>query len=328
MASGTKSNEEYSEDVWKLLSTYFSHNQELQLVKHLLDSYNDFVLKRIDQILEGFNPIEVFHGYDAQLNGHRYEISIEITNPVLTKPTVHEKDGRTKLMTPNDARTRGLTYAGTLLVDVSFTAKTRVGSTMQIERKSFSGVSLGKLPIMVRSRYCMLGSNNNNNNDIMTLNECRFDVGGYFVVNGNEKVVISHDRMAENKTYVFLNTKVSPYSHIADIRSMSDSRYGMPKTTALKYSLKPNQVLGLRPISPPWLRPGRTRLWLPLFYIPAISPPYPRHGSALLTTFSLFPQLGRFIRVTVQHVKVGNTFFFKKNNTISQAQAWSGGLEG
>ena len=250
----------YRKEVWELLSTYFNHNHEHQLVKHLLDSYNDFVIKRIDQILDAFNPIEVFHGYDVQLKAHKYEISIEITNPTLTKPTVHEKDGRTKLMTPNDARTRGLTYAGTLLVDVSFTAKTRVGGTVQVERKSFTGVSIGKLPIMVRSRYCILGTNNNCNNDIMTLDECRFDIGGYFIVNGNEKVVISHDRMAENKTYVFLNTKVSPYSHIADIRSMSDARYGIPKTTALKYSLKPNQ-------------------------------------------------LGRFIRVTVQHVKVDVPIF-------------------
>ena len=257
----------YNEDVWRLLDTYFSHNHEHQLVKHLIDSYNDFVLKRIEQIIEGFNPIEISHNFDPILGAYRHELTIEITNPILTKPLIHEKDGSVKLMTPNDARTRGFTYAAPLLVDVVFVTKTlidnppggRANNEYIIERKSFSGVSLGKLPIMVRSRYCMLGSINHNL-DINAANECRYDVGGYFVVNGNEKVVISHDRIAENKTYVFVNTKVSPFSHIADIRSMSDTRYGMPKTTSLKYSGKPNQ-------------------------------------------------LGRFIRVTVQHIKIDIPLF-------------------
>ena len=93
---------------------------------------------------------------------------------------------------------------------------------------------------MVRSRYCLLSSLNLN--EITRQDECRYDVGGYFIVNGNEKVVISNDRMSENKIYVFVNTKISPYSHIADIRSMADSRYGVPKTTSVKLSAKPNQL--------------------------------------------------------------------------------------
>ena len=234
------SDDEFGEHVWKLLGSYFSHNQGHQLVKHLLDSYNDFVMKRIEQIIDGFNPIEIFHGYDVAIGGHKFILSMELINPTLTKPLIYEKDGQTKLMTPNDARTRGFTYSAPLLVDVIFTAKTYSGpgTEVLIEKKQFTGVSLGKLPIMVRSRYCMLGSFNHN---LELHDECRYDVGGYFVVNGNEKVVISHDRIAENKTYVFVNTKVSVYSHIADVRSMSEARYGMPKTTSIKYSAKPNQ---------------------------------------------------------------------------------------
>jgi DNA-directed RNA polymerase II subunit RPB2 len=106
-----------------------------------------------------------------------------------------------------------------------------------IERKSFTGIVLGKLPIMVRSRYCVLGGCLNQ----QLHDECCYDSGGYFIVNGNEKVVVSHDRIAENKTYVFVNTKVSPYSHIADVRSVAETRHGVPKTTSLKLSMKPNQ---------------------------------------------------------------------------------------
>ena len=131
---------EFSQEVWRMLETYFSHNHEHQLVKHLIDSFNDFISKRIEQIMDGFNPIEVHHCFDASMGGYKYEIALEITNPTVTKPTIHEKDGTTKLMTPNDARIRGFTYAAPLLVDVAFTAKTKTADGIVTERKMFSGV--------------------------------------------------------------------------------------------------------------------------------------------------------------------------------------------
>ena len=74
-------------------------------------------------------------------------------------------------------------------------------------------VNIGKIPIMVGSNYCIL------DNPYFQINsqECKYDYGGYFIINGNEKVIISHDRIAENKTYVFLDNKLSQYSHIAEI---------------------------------------------------------------------------------------------------------------
>ena len=72
-------------------------------------------------------------------------------------------------------------------------------------------------------------------------NECKYDYGGYFIINGNEKVVISHDRIAENKTYVFTDNKLSQYSHVAEIRSVPDNIFGPPKLTSLKLSSKPTQ---------------------------------------------------------------------------------------
>jgi DNA-directed RNA polymerase II subunit RPB2 len=72
------------------------------------------------------------------------------------------------------------------------------------------------------------------------VDECLYDYGGYFIINGSEKVVISQDRIAENRTYVFLNTKASCYSHVAEIRSVQEEKFGIPKTLTLKLSSKPN----------------------------------------------------------------------------------------
>jgi DNA-directed RNA polymerase beta subunit len=55
---------------------------------------------------------------------------------------IHERDGTVKLMTPNEARLRGFTYAAPLTVDLKFTASTLGGET---ETRHLTGVSLGKI---------------------------------------------------------------------------------------------------------------------------------------------------------------------------------------
>jgi DNA-directed RNA polymerase beta subunit len=224
---------------WKLVESYFNENKGQQLVKHLIDSYNDFVLRKIDNILEGFNPIEIHHQYMPENNSFKYTLSIEVKNPTLAKPMIYEKDGCTKIMTPTDARNRNVTYAAPLTVDLIIKTKTFESTTNEYieEDKRINNVNLGKIPIMVNSRYCVLSTCSN----LIQDDECRYDYGGYFIINGNEKVIISQDRIAENKTYVFLNNKVSTYSHVAEIRSVTENRFSVPKTTSIKLSSKANQ---------------------------------------------------------------------------------------
>lgn len=221
---------------WDLIRSYTEYDSGSQLVKHLLDSYNDFVLRKMEQIIDGFNPIEITNTYLPDFECFKYMLTIEIKSPVISKPTIFEKDGSTKTMTPNDARLRNFTYAGALTVDVFVESKTFDENQQKytIDTKKFQNVSLGKMPIMVGSKYCILTSHE-------VSSECKYDLGGYFIVNGNEKVVVCQDRIAENKTYAFLNNKVSSYSHVAEIRSVSDVRFSVPKTTSLKLSAKPTQ---------------------------------------------------------------------------------------
>lgn len=233
----------FDEFTWEVIDRFFEYNRGYQLVKHQIESFNDFILRKLDQILEGFNPIEIQHQYDPDQDKFRYIMTIEIKSPVLGKPLIYEKDGSTKIMTPNDARLRNFTYSAQLSVDVEITAKTLIteGENMgsySIEQKNFTGVILGKIPIMVKSNYCVV---KNVHIGPDTGNECKYDFGGYFVVNGNEKVVISQDRISENKTYVFLNNKISTFSHVAEIRSVQENKLGVPKITTLKLSAKGNQ---------------------------------------------------------------------------------------
>ncbi len=228
----------FQDITWKIIDKYFSYNKGYQLVKHQIESFNDFLLRKLDQIIEGFNPIEIHHQYIPEKDIFKYLLIIEIKNPVLNKPLIYEKDGSTKLMTPNDARQRNFTYSSNINVDLNIVSQTFNEETNEyvIETKQINNVVLGKMPIMVQSNYCVLKTNT-----VDTKSECIYDYGGYFIVNGNEKVVISQDRISENKTYVFLNNKISTYSHVAEIRSVQENKLGVPKITTLKLSSKTNQ---------------------------------------------------------------------------------------
>jgi DNA-directed RNA polymerase II subunit RPB2 len=222
-----------------VIDCYFGSQKGQQLVKHQLDSYNDFIARKLEQIIDGFNTVDMYNTYLPDHQCYRYILSISVQNPVLSKPMIFEKDGSTKVMLPNDARLRNLTYAAPLTVDIVITAKTFIPETgaYSTDVKKIASVSLGRIPVMVRSRYCMLSQQQVPSG----ADECRYDYGGYFIINGNEKVVVSQDRIAENRTYVFSNTKASSYSYMAEIRSVQEARFGVPKVTSLKMTSKANQ---------------------------------------------------------------------------------------
>lgn len=233
----TFSKDEFEDYTWDIVKSYYKINKGYQLVKHQLESFNDFILRKLDQIIEGFNNIEIHNQFIPEVSKFKYILIISINKPVINKPIIYEKDGSTKIMTPDDARKRNFTYSSSLFVNVTVTTKTYNEETEDyiIETKTINNVLLGKIPIMVKSNYCILRNIQN------TKNECKYDYGGYFIVNGNEKVVIAQDRILENKTCVFTNNKISSYSHIAEIRSVQENKLGVPKITTLKLSSKANQ---------------------------------------------------------------------------------------
>jgi len=245
------------EDRWAVADKYFGPNPGRTLVKHQLESFNDFVLRKLDAVIASFNPIEFHLGADGGVRGHpqapgrpphQWCLKLVIRDPVLCRPRIFEKDGSSRLMLPMDARLRNFTYAGNLCVNVHVEARTyhsataaASGSTQPpdmpedsgeytTERRVLKNVSIGKIPLMVRSAYCAL------NNRAVVGSECRYDHGGYFVVNGNEKVVISQDKMAPNHVYVFASHKQPGCSIVAEVRSVNEaSPYSVPKTTVLKW---------------------------------------------------------------------------------------------
>lgn len=95
-------------------------------------------------------------------------------------------------ITPNECRLRDLTYAAPIFVDVEYSRG------KQIVRRR--GMNIGRLPIMLRSSKCVLS--NKNEWEMAKLNECPLDPGGYFVVNGTEKVILVQEQLSKNRIIV------------------------------------------------------------------------------------------------------------------------------
>ena len=236
---------EFEKYTWDVVSKYFEQDKGRHIINHILASYNDFVFKKIDDIIEGFNPIQICNDYIPENDLYKYQINLVISNPQISKPIINEKDGTVKIMTPIEARQRNLCYSGNLHVDLNINVE-YIDSNGNDENdyniiyknKKIKNVNLGKIPIMVNSKYCVL---KNANMLLDNKNECKYDHGGYFIINGNEKVVVSQDRIAENKTYVFKDNKASAYSYIAEIRSVPENIFSPPKLTVLKLSSKETQ---------------------------------------------------------------------------------------
>ena len=238
-------NLEFQKHTWEVVNALFGNDRQSigkQLIGHQLESYNDFVSTKLEHIIGGFNDVEILHKYNNDIGDFKYRVILRIDNPRLCKPLIYEKDGSTKLMTPKEARQRNFSYSCTLSVDITVkTAWYDEENNAKECEKVMRNVNIGKIPVMVGSKYCVLSNVNDPFHSSTIASECKYDSGGYFLINGNEKVIISHDRISENKTYVFLDTKGSQYSHIAEIRSVPDNIFGPPKLTTMKMTSRANQ---------------------------------------------------------------------------------------
>jgi DNA-directed RNA polymerase beta subunit len=229
---------------WDILDTYFQKGGSSEsvnpLVKHQIDSYNKFIDRTLSQIIKGFNPIKITNTLKNENGDQSHKIYVNAVQPSLTKPVYHMHDGTQTIMTPYIARMNKLTYSASLYIDVNIQIEaTNDDGVIENFNKTIPGVFVGKIPVMVRSKACILqqipGIGEENNN------ECRYDYGGYFIINGSEKVLVSQDRINENKTLVF-KPNINSEGLYAEIRSMSDSSYLPPKTTSLNMSGKLNHM--------------------------------------------------------------------------------------
>ena len=195
---------------------------------------------------------------------YEYEVQIEFEKPQLRKPTIFENNGAVLPMLPNDARLRNLTYASPLTVDVKTTITRTDNKTGQkvLHQRVFPNVHLGKIPVMVGSRLCLLKDQKHVHP--MDLGECPEDVGGYFIVGGGERAIISQERMSENRPVVFRNNRNQAKEwEVIEVKSIGPLNEQVPKSNSVRiqYHPKNQQIMYLRATIP------RMKSEIPLFIL-------------------------------------------------------------
>jgi DNA-directed RNA polymerase II subunit RPB2 len=285
-------------DYRHVLSQYFAQSDGKQIVSHQIESFNQFIEVDIPEIIHMANPIMSRGSPEIPLAGprsalatatglsttaanalmgdtvdgaavmgkkiqHEYEVVMEFEKISIRKPTIFENNGAIHPMMPNDARLRNLTYAAPLNIDVKVTT-TFIDHTRNSIRESnvriFPNVHLGKIPVMVGSKYCLLHDQRHVHPSAM--GECPEDMGGYFIIQGGERAMISMERMSENRPFVFRNGRGSAKEmEVVEIKCIGPDNDQVPKSNTVKIVYHPkNQLITMIRVTVP-----RIKTDIPLF---------------------------------------------------------------
>jgi len=227
----------YIEEPWDIINTYFKNGHLKMLVRNQLESYDNFVNVQIHKTVNMFNPVTI-HSNDDYVPEHKlYKVNVEITfeNLTLSRPSIHENNGSTKLMFPNEARLRNFTYTSQLYIDFHIKYTYYQGEDYSQKKEKIQvlkNIKIGSLPVMLKSSVCLLTQFNHL--DHRQTDECKMDPGGYFIVNGSEKTVIGQERAAENKIYCFdLSKNNSKWHTVCEINSSPDYKEISPKKVSV-----------------------------------------------------------------------------------------------
>lgn len=193
-----------------LIKKYFEENSVIQ---SSIESFNYFIDSELQKIID-----EVGEIVPTIIPPDMNEFKIKFEKIWITKPSITEADGSKRDVYPCEARLRMLTYSAPLMLKVS----TYIDG---MQRETFT-IEIGRIPIMVKSKYCHL--NGLKRDELITKREDPVDEGGYFIINGNERVLITVEDLASNKLFIQHN-KTGPSRFSAKLFS-EQGAYRIPHT--------------------------------------------------------------------------------------------------
>ena len=221
-----------------ILNKYYT-TQGYPYTRHHIESYDQFVSHDMQAIIKAANPLMLLHGAIGDTGNYRYKAEIFIGGMngdrlYIGTPTVSLKDSQEiRVLLPNEARLRNLTYASTVEADIvirlTYATPSTTGGRGITQREVIldpmtdptqfgylARFPIFRLPIMLHSRYCLL--HGKPAPFIKEAGECQYDFGGYFVIEGAEKVLITHQEQAFNVLNISIqerDPKIAIFSSIS-----------------------------------------------------------------------------------------------------------------
>ena len=150
------------------------------LVESNITSFNNFIDVRMQEIV--YEIAETINNEDFEITLGKIEIG---------KPVVTEADGSTSSIIPAEARLRNLTYSAPITLEIT------VRKDNQTDNQT---VEIGKIPVMVKSKIC--NTHGMSKEEMIKNYNDPLDSGGYFIINGNERVMVMAEDLAENQPFI------------------------------------------------------------------------------------------------------------------------------
>ena len=137
-------------DPWPILESYFTGQHLARCVRHQIESYNYFVSHQIQSTIDMFNPVTIHseHDYIKEFQKYSLELILSFDNFHLYRPSIHENNGATKLMFPQEARLRNFTYASAMTLDLNIKIIKRYGNKLEMVEtihKKIPKIHIGKM---------------------------------------------------------------------------------------------------------------------------------------------------------------------------------------
>ena len=167
-----------------LIKKYF---EEKKFVDSNIQSFNNFLEKGLQEVVEENKEAE-----PAIIPHNIEKFKIRFGRITVGKPEITEADGSKRPIYPTEARLRKISYYAPIYLEVS----TYIND---VQRESFIA-EIGKMPIMLRSKYCHLHSLSRE--DLIKRGEDPTDPGGYYIINGTERVIVNIEDLAGNNFVV------------------------------------------------------------------------------------------------------------------------------
>ena len=273
--------EEITEDViWKLMDIYFRDNPQC-LVKHHIESYDDFLDYDLSQIFKETNPLKLDLEYNETTKTFQSSAKIHFGGKdgkkiYFGKPIIYDNNDNVHYMLPNEARLRNMTYSIPIYCDLEIDITrvlTDLDNATNVDKHHFKfnianeditpsiqkelieniratitsnniqtfklkpiRIFICNLPIMVQSKYCILRGLPRESR--YAFGECKNDFGGYFIIDGKEKTIVSQEKFGDNMLYVRKidpnNVSENNYIYSAEIRSVSENVAKPIRTFSMK----------------------------------------------------------------------------------------------
>jgi len=191
-----------------LVQRYFD---EYNFVQSNIESYDTFVEWRLQKLID-----EIGTAVPAVIPPEAEEVKFVFGKIRVEKPAIIEADGAKRKILPVEARTRLLTYAAPVYMEISL-----IIDGKERERQE---VQICELPVMLKSRLCYL--HGLPREERIVAGEDPYDPGGYFIINGTERTLILLEDLAANNIFVSKD-KAGPITHKANVYSASE-QYKIP----------------------------------------------------------------------------------------------------